>query len=167
MTLHRHSQSAGSTHKVGMMRLMQVLIFAGIFSLYIGFSAVQGYLLRSTRGPAYRSPGWLIVGAYALMIWVPTSAFIALLAWLPPLLRILTLLCGGMTTYLVVSRPDWIPGSVWTQAFNRRYLGATMALVALSALIPWLPDPNVGAITLGTAACVAGLTALRDLSSQL
>lgn len=150
-----------------MMRLMQVLIFAGIFSLYIGFSAVQGYLLRSTRGPTYRSAGWLIVAAYALLIWAPTSAFIALLAWLSPVLRIVTLISGGVTTYLVVSRPHWIPGSVWTHAFNRRYLGATMVLVALSALIPWLPDPNVGAITLGMAACVAGLTALRDLSSPL
>lgn len=143
---------------------MQALIFAGIFSLYIGFSAVQGYFLRSTRGPSYRFAGWSIVGAYALLIWIPTSAFIALLGWMPVFLRLLTLISGAATIFVVVWQPEWIPDRVWSRAFNRRYLGATMALVALSALIPWLPNPNVAALALGVAACLAGFSALRDIS---
>jgi hypothetical protein len=150
-----------------MMRLMQILMFAGIFSLYIGFSAVLGYLLRTTRGPSYRCAGWLIISAYATIIWVPTSIFIALLGWLPVILRGLMILSGVTTTILVSSRPKWIPTLVWSRSFNRRYLGVTMVIVALAALIPWLPDPNIGAFTLGIAACIAGLTALHDIPTQV
>jgi hypothetical protein len=146
---------------------MQILMYAGIFSLYIGFSAVQGYLLRSTRGPGYRSAGWFVVSAYTLMIWIPTSAFIAMLGWLPLVLRILTVACGIATTTLVTSRPAWLPEGLWTRTFNRRYLGITMALVALAALIPWLPDPNIGALTLGMSACLAGLSALGDITQRV
>ncbi len=149
------------------MHIMQMLMFAGIFSLYIGFSAVQGYLLRSMRGPSYRCAGWWIIGAYALLIWIPTSAFIAILDWLPVILRALIILAGFAATWLVVSRPDWMPESIWTRAFNRRYLGLTMVLVALAALIPWLPNPNIGAVTLGMSACLAGLSALRDITAQV
>ena len=149
------------------MHIMQLLMFVGIFSLYIGFSAVQGYLLRSMRGPSYRRAGWWIIAAYALFIWFPTSAFIALLSWLPIILRVIVILTGVATTGLVTSRPDWLPELIWTRGFNRRYLGITMILVSLAALIPWLPDPNVGALTLGMSACLAGLSALRDISAQV
>lgn len=149
------------------MHWMQMLMFAGIFSLYIGFSAVLGYLLRSLRGPSYRSAGWWIITAYALLIWLPTSAFIVVLGWLPVALRVLVILAGAAVPVLVLSRPDWIPGLVWSRAFNRRYLGITMALVALAALIPWLPEPNIGALTLGVSACIAGLSALRDITAQV
>ncbi|MGD2057183.1 MAG: hypothetical protein PVI04_00505 [Anaerolineales bacterium] len=148
------------------MRSMQFLIFAGIFSLYIGFSAVQGYFLRSTRGPSYRSAGWSFVGAYALLIWIPTSAFIAMLDWMAVFLRLLTLISGIATIAIVAWQPEWIPDRVWSRAFNRRYLGATMALVALSALIPWLPKPNIAALALGLAACLAGFSALRDITAR-
>ncbi len=149
------------------MRLMQILMFAGIFSLYIGFSAVQGYLLRSARGPSYRSAGGLIIGAYALLIWIPTTAFLALLSWIPLVLRLISILAGFATIALVTLRPEWMPALVWTRSFNRRYLGATMVLVALAALIPWLPNPNIGALTLGLAACLAGISALHDITARV
>ncbi|MDF1499070.1 MAG: hypothetical protein P1P76_01165 [Anaerolineales bacterium] len=148
------------------MRLIQFLIFAGIVSLYIGFSAVQGYLLHSTRGPGYRSAGWVMVFAYAILIWLPTSAFILTLTWLPLSLRIIAVISGITTTALVTSRPEWIPPMVWTRAFNRSYLGITMVLVALASMIPFLPEPNVGALTLGLAASMAGLSAMRDITTQ-
>jgi hypothetical protein len=154
-------------HEVNEVRFMQVLIFAGVFSLYIGFSAVQGYLLHSTRGPRYRSAGWIMVCAYALLIWIPTSAFIITLGWLPISLIILCLVSGVATTSLVTFRPDWIPAFVWTRTFNLRYLGVTMVVVALASMIPWLPDPNFGALTLGLAACMAGFRALRDVTARV
>ncbi|MGD8553233.1 MAG: hypothetical protein PVG02_06195 [Anaerolineales bacterium] len=148
------------------MQLMHVLMFAGIFSLYIGFSAVQGYLLRSVQGPSYRSAGGLIISAYALLIWAPTSAFILMLSWIAFGLRVISVLAGMATIALVILRPEWMPALVWTRTFNRRYLGATMILVALAALIPWFPNPNIGALTLGLAACIAGISALRDLTAR-
>jgi hypothetical protein len=149
------------------MHFMQMLVFAGIFSLYISFSAVQGYLLRSMRGPSYRRVGWWIIGAYSIFIWLPTSAFIFALNWLPAILRALVILAGLASTGLVIIKPDWMPGTVWTRPFNRTYLGVTMALVALSVLIPWLLNPNVGALTLGLSACLAGVSALRDMTAQV
>lgn len=150
-----------------MMRLMHILMFAGIFSLYIGFSAFLGYLIRTTRGPSYRCAGWLIISAYAIIIWLPTSAFIALLGWLAVILRALMILAGVTTTILVAAKPKWIPALVWSRTFNRRYLSITMVIVALAALIPWMPDPNIGSLTLGIAACAAGLTALHDIPAQV
>jgi hypothetical protein len=163
----RSASYGAGWNKVDEMQLMQLLMFAGIFSLYIGFSAVQGYLLRSARGPSYRSAGGLIISAYALLIWIPTSAFIILLNWLPLILSVFTVLAGIATIALVTFRPDWMPAMVWTRTFNRRYLGATMILVALAALIPWLPDPNIGALTLGLSACIAGISVLRDLTARV
>lgn len=149
------------------MRAIQVLMFAGVFSLYIGFSAVQGYLLRSTLGPRYRSAGWHIVLAYVLLIWVPTSAFILTLSWLPASLRVLAIISGMIAMGLVTFRPAWIPNTFWSRAFSRRYLGITMVLVALGSLVPWLPDPNAASLTLGLSACMAGLSALRGITIRV
>jgi hypothetical protein len=82
-------------------------------------------------------------------------------------LRMISILAGLATIALVTLRPKWMPALVWTRTFNRRYLGATMVLVALSALVPWLPNPNIGALALGLTACIAGYSALNDITARV
>jgi hypothetical protein len=140
-------------------------MFAGIMSLHLGFSAGLGCLIRYGRAAVRTHFAWAIGAAYLMFVWLPATYFIITCSWLPGSLRVFAITAGIAIAVLEITRPAWIPQLIWTRAFNRRYLGFAMVLVALSSITPWLPDADPGTLTVGLSACMAGLSAVKGLST--
>ena len=148
------------------MRLSLLLLSMGMISLYLGFAAGLGLLFWKARARDSGLLSWASAGAYAMLLLLPASLYIARFRPWPPLLRTLVLLAGMALSLLLAFRLTQIPSKLRSPLFSRQYLSATMLVVASWCLTLWFSEPMPSLLVLGLASSTAALSALRDVPAR-
>jgi hypothetical protein len=137
-----------------------VSLWLGVVALYLGFAAVQGVLLRPpSRSPAWVS--WAAALAYGLLLFIPSSFFVArFLSW-PTSLRIVLLSLALLLVWLGRNPPASWATDLSEARLGRLYFAGSMALVALWASAAALTSPSAAPVLLGAIAVLAGWLVLQ------
>jgi hypothetical protein len=131
----------------------------GAASLYLGFSAVLGVLLRKA-GRQRSKPSLLLGVGYICLLFLPATVFVLARSGWPPALRLALLLIAASVLALGLLQPVWTPRQLWRPAFGRRYFAAAMALSAMWGFSLGLSAGAVFPMLVGASALAAGAAAL-------
>jgi hypothetical protein len=140
--------------------LALVSLWLGVISLYLGFAAIQGVLLRTHPQPARAWLSWSAALGYAVLLFIPASVFVTRFLIWPVSLRIVLLSVALVLVWLGRRPTAPIPGEPNDRP-GRLYFGGSMALVALWASAAALSRPSAALILLGAAAILAGWLLLQ------
>ncbi len=140
--------------------LQQYAFSLGVASLYLGFSAVLGMILRHALLP--RGQSWVrkLTVPYGLLLVLPATVLILNLSEWEMLYRLGTVAMGLCAVFIAFTRPRWMPRLLWLRTFGKIYLAGTMALSALWGFSMSLVTQTVGTTVIAAAAGIASIASL-------
>ena len=144
------------------MELADLLLALGMSTLYFGFAAGMGFIVR--RGWIENNQHWdrVLAATYGILIFLPMTVFIGVYDAWSPVLRIAVILSGIMSVTIAFLRPAWLPAPIWSRKVSHRYSAVAMAIIFVWSILAWRAHVNVGVLFLGLTACLAGLSSLRS-----
>ncbi|HEY43821.1 MAG TPA: hypothetical protein G4O11_07550 [Anaerolineae bacterium] len=125
-------------------------------TLYIGFSAVMGILLRRAFSKLHRHPYLELAIAHGLLFFLPTSILLLGHPDWPISGRISLVSIGFTITILSIIQPRWLPSMIWRRTFGHRYFTVALALVVLWGVSTILETRTFEPILISIPACLAG-----------
>lgn len=141
------------------MFLLQLSLWLGVATLYLGFAGVMGVLVHWARkddSTTARRLAWLHGG----LILLPASLFVLRVrAWPQPISWAL-LAAGAFVLWAAAAQPRWTPASLWRPSFGHRYFASAMAFAALWGLILSWQQPNLFPAVIGASALAASFASL-------
>jgi hypothetical protein len=140
--------------------LQQYSFWLGIASLYLGFSAVLGTMLRYALLP--RGQSWMrkMTVPYGVLLILPATVLILNLSEWEMLYRLGTVTMGLCVVFIALTRPRWMPRLFWLRTFGKIYLAGAMALSAIWGFSISLVTQTVGTTVIAAAAGMAGIASL-------
>lgn len=141
------------------MFLLQLSLWLGVATLYLGFAGVMGVLLHmahQAESETARRLAWLHGG----LILLPASLFILRLRVWPAAISWSVLAAGGLVLWAATAQPRWTPASLWRRSFGHRYFASAMAFAALWGLILSWQQPNPMPAVIGASALAASFASL-------
>jgi hypothetical protein len=142
------------------MIMLRSLSWLGIASLYLGFAAVLGLLLRGGHHGRRRLQYGALALAHFLFLYLPATALVLGFPGGPLLARLALILSGVCVAWLSFAQPGWLPQQLLCPAFGLRYFGGAMALATLWALGVAISAPAISPSLVATTACLASLASL-------
>jgi hypothetical protein len=142
------------------MIMLRSLSWLGIASLYVGFAAVLGLLLRGDHHGRRRLQYGALALAHFLLLYLPATALVLGFPGSPLLARLALILSSVCVAWLSFARPRWLPQQLFCPAFGLRYFGGAMALATLWALGVAISAPAISPSLVATAACLASVASL-------
>jgi hypothetical protein len=135
-------------------------------TLYIGFGAVMGILIRRASSKLHRRPYLELAIAHGLLFFLPTSILLLGHPDWPVFVRISLAGIGVIVTTLGIVQPRWLPSMIWRRTFVLRYFTVALALVGLWGASTVLETRTFAPILVSIPACLAGFaswqTSLRS-----
>ena len=140
--------------------LPQYSFWLGVASLYLGFSAVLGTMLRYTLLPHGQSWFRKLTVPYGLLLVLPATVLILNLSEWEMLSRLGMVTLGLSVTFIAFTKPRWMPKLLWLRTFGKIYLAGAMALSAIWGISLSLVSQTVGTIVIAAAAGMASIASL-------
>jgi hypothetical protein len=140
--------------------LQQYAFWLGVASLYLGFSAVLGTMLRHAILP--RGQYWVrkLTVPYGLLLMTPATVLIVNLSEWEMLCRLGLVTMGLCVAFIAFTRPKWMPKLLWLRRFGKIYLAGAMAFSAIWGFSLSLVTQTVGTTAIAVAAGMAGIASL-------
>lgn len=138
------------------MLFQQASFWLSATTLYVGFGAVMGSLLRRAFSKHHRRPYLQLATAQGLLFFLPTSILLIGHSDWPISGRIGLLSMGCIATILSIIQPRWIPAMIWRRAFGHRYFTVTLAFVVLWAVSTIVATRTLAPILISIPACLVG-----------
>jgi hypothetical protein len=149
-----------------MLLFQQAFFWLSAATLYVGFGAVMGSLLRRSFSKPPRHPYPQLAIAHGLLFFLPTSILLLGHADWAIFGRIGLLSIGCIATILSIIQPGWIPSMVWRRASSHRYFTITLALVVLWGISTIVETRTLSPVLISISACLVGFvswqTAVRS-----
>ena len=146
--------------------ILQVSLWSGIATLYLGIAAAVGIFSRQAitenRGVSDR----LLAASYSIALFLPATALVLAMNDWPIALRFMLLALAMAAVWAAYTRPRWIPALIWRRTFTHRYMAGVMALAAVwgisQALAGSSAAPLLISISALAAAAASSGTALKS-----
>jgi hypothetical protein len=148
------------------MIMLRSLSWLGIASLYIGFSAVLGLLIRHSRQGRRRLQHGALAVANFVLLYLPATAFVLRFPGSPLLPRLALILGGLCVAWLGFTQPRWLPQKLLCPSFGLRYFAGAMALATLWAVGVAISAPAISPSLVATTACLASVASLSTATRR-
>lgn len=111
--------------------LVQVLLWAGIITLYLAIAGAVGAFSRQAFRQGISAAGKTLAAGYTFALFLPSTAFVFAIHDWPAWGRLALFVIGLFAVWVAYERPSWAPQAFWQSVFAHRYLSGVMALTAL------------------------------------
>lgn len=141
------------------MFLLQLSLWLGVATLYLGFAGVMGVLIhlaKRTGSATARRLAWMHGG----LILLPASLFVLQLRVWPQPVSWAVLAIGAAVLWTAAAQPGWTPESLWRPSFGHRYFASSMVFAALWGLILSWQQPSLMPAVIGASALAASFASL-------
>ena len=139
--------------------MFNLLLILGTGTLYLGFCAVLGVLVRQAQLATDRR--WTALGIlHSVLVVLPATAVVLSLDSLPTFVAAVLMVFGAAAIWAGAVRPTWLPSALWQVNFGTRYFASVMAVTAAWGLTLAFRNPSLGAALVGATALAAALSSL-------
>ena len=135
---------------------LQISLWAGIVTLYLAIAGAVGIFTRQAIAHGMRGLDRALAASYTIALFIPSSAFVLLMADWPGWLRAGLLGAGLFAAWAGFARPAWVPPLLWERAFGQRYLAGVMALAALWGITQAMAGSPAAPLMIAISAIAAG-----------
>jgi hypothetical protein len=140
------------------MFLLQLALWLGVATLYLGFAGVMGVLLHLAQGGSSlaRRLAWV----HGSLVLLPASVLVLRLRAWPLSVALAVVAAGVLVLWLAAVQPKWTPPTLWRASFGHRYFASAMAISAVWGLVLGWQQPNLIPAVIGALALAAAFASL-------
>ena len=143
-----------------MAAILTISLWSGLLVLYIGFSGVMGMLIRRTTTPPHWGDDRERAALFGLLIFLPSTIFVANYTEWPLWLRLASLMIGSAIMLAAWRQPAWLSINLWGRAFGQRYFAFAMGLTVIWGATLAIVSQSLTPALVSAAATLAGLLSL-------
>jgi hypothetical protein len=133
--------------------ILQLLLWSGIVTLYLGIAGAVGIFSRQAFGTNRATKDRALAASYSIALFLPATALV--LAMVASPLAIVLLVLALAAAWAAYTQPSWIPEFVWRRTFAHRYMAGVMALAALWGISQALAGSSAAPLLISISAIAA------------